>query len=157
MTFPISARIPRFPITPTTVTNYVGAPATDTAAMRAASPAWLADAATAPLLMVNTVGDSMPYSQLADMVTHLDALGVTNYRAITCRGELHSFANWPVAKDEALAFLADGFAGVPPPPPVPPPAPGSTTKQLLNVSTRATAGVGDDVIVGGFIVSGTDQ
>ncbi len=146
---------PTLPYYTATVTNYVGAAATDTAAMRAASPAWLADSATAPLLMVNTVRDSMPYSQLADMITHLDALGVTNYRALTLPGELHSFANWPFAKNDALAFLADGFAGILPPPPVPPPAPGSTTKQLLNVSTRATAGVGDDVIVGGFIVSGT--
>ena len=146
---------PTLPYYTATVINYVGAAATDTAAMRAASPAWLADSATAPLLMVNTVRDSMPYSQLGDMIAHLDALGVTNYQALTLPGDLHSFANWPFAKDEALAFLANGFAGILPPPPVPPPAPGSTTKQLLNVSTRATAGVGDDVIVGGFIVSGT--
>ena len=53
-----------------------------------------------------------------------------------------------------MAFLADGFAGVPPPPPLPPPAPGTTSKKLLNVSTRANAGLGENVMVGGFIVSG---
>ncbi len=139
-----------------TVTNYVNVPVTDTAALRAASPAWLADSTIAPLLMVNSTRDSMPYAQLGDMIEHLDALGVTNYQAITQAGGVHAFANWPNVKDVALAFIANGFAGVPPPPPVPPPSPGSTTQQLLNVSTRATAGVGDNVMVGGFIVSGTE-
>lgn len=139
----------------TTVTNYVGVTATDTAALRAASPAWLVDSTIAPLLMVNSTRDSMPYSQLGDMIEHLDALGVTNYQALTQAGGKHAFANWPDVKDVALTFLANGFAGVPPPPPVPVPPPGSTTQQLLNVSTRATAGLGDDVMVGGFIVSGT--
>lgn len=97
----------------------------------------------------------MPYAQLGDMIEHLDALGVTNYQAITQAGGNHAFANWPDVKGVALTFLANGFAGVPPPPPVLPPPPGSTTQQLLNVSTRATAGVGDNVMVGGFIVSGT--
>ncbi|MEO7725283.1 MAG: prolyl oligopeptidase family serine peptidase [Chthoniobacterales bacterium] len=146
---------PTLPYYTTTVVNYVGVPATDTEAMRAASPAWLADSATAPLLLVNTVEDSMPYSQLGDMIAHLDSLGVTNYQAITLPGGEHSFANWPVAKGAAMTFLANGFAGILPPPPAPTPPPGSTTRQLLNVSTRARAGVGDDVIVGGFIVSGT--
>ena len=139
----------------TKVTNYVDAPATDTASLRAASPAWLADSAIAPLLLVHTIKDPMPYSQLGDMIEHLDALGVTNYQVLTLVGSEHSFANWPAAKEEAMVFLANGFAGVPPPPPLPPPPPGSTTQQLLNVSTRATSGVGEDVIVGGFIVSGT--
>ena len=47
------------------VTNYVNVPSTDTAALRAASPAWLADSATAPLFMANSLEDPMPYSQLA--------------------------------------------------------------------------------------------
>ncbi len=138
-----------------TVTNYVNVPATDTAALRAASPAWIVDSMIAPLLMVNSTRDSMPYAQLGDMIEHLDALGVTNYQAITQPGGNHAFANWPDVKGVALTFLANGFAGVPPPPPLPPPPPGSTTQQLLNVSTRATAGVGENVMVGGFIVSGT--
>lgn len=145
---------PHMPYYTATVTNYVNAPSTDTAAMREASPAWLADAATSPLLMVNSVEDSMPYSQLGDMIAHLDALGVTNYQALTLPGGSHSFASWPSVKDQALTFLADAFAGVPPPPPLPLPPPGSTSKQVLNVSTRASAGIGEDVIVGGFIVKG---
>jgi acetyl esterase/lipase len=136
------------------VTNYVDVPSTDTAALRAASPAWLADSATAPLFMANSLEDSMPYSQLADMIMHLDALGLTNYQALTVVGGDHSFANWPVVKEQALAFLAGAFAGVPPPPPLPPPIPGETSRKLLNVSTRADAGLGENVMVGGFIVSG---
>ena len=96
----------------------------------------------------------MPYSQLGDMIAHLDALGVTNYQALSLLGGSHSWANWPSVKDQALTFIANGFAGVPPPPPLPTPPPGSTSKQVLNVSTRASAGVGENVIVGGFIVSG---
>ncbi|HEY3662134.1 MAG TPA: alpha/beta hydrolase [Chthoniobacterales bacterium] len=138
-----------------TVTNYVNVPATNTAALRAASPAWLADSATAPLFMVNSVTDSMPYSQMGDMIQHLDSLGVTNYQALSLPGGSHAFANWPTVKTQALAFIANGFAGIQPPPPVPTPPPGSTNQQLLNVSTRATVGVGDNVMVGGFIVSGT--
>jgi hypothetical protein len=57
-------------------------------------------------------------------------------------------------KDQALTFIANAFAGVPPPPPLSTPPPGSTSKQVLNVSTRASAGLGEDVMVGGFIVSG---
>lgn len=138
-----------------TVTNYVNVDSTDTEALRAASPAWLVDSAIAPLLMVNSISDPMPYSQMGDMIEHLDALGVTNYQAITFPGGTHAFANWPSVKEQALAFIANGFAGVAPPPPIPVPPPGSTTKQLLNVSTRATAGAGNDVMIGGFIVSGT--
>jgi len=145
---------PHMPYYTATVTNYVNAPSTDTEAMRAASPAWLADSTISPLLMINSVDDSMPYSQLGDMIAHLDALGVTNYQALTLPGDSHSWASWPSVKDEALTFIANAFAGVPPPPPLPPPAPGSTSKQVLNVSTRASAGVGENVIVGGFIVSG---
>ena len=100
--------------------------------------------------MVHTLEDPMPYSQLADMVMHLDALGVTNYQVVTLPGNAHSFANWPAIKGRALAFLARVFAGVPPPPPVL----GSSAKKLLNVSTRADTGLGENVMVGGFIVSG---
>jgi acetyl esterase/lipase len=138
-----------------TVTNYVGVIATDTAALRAASPAWLVDSTIAPLLMVNSTRDSMPYGQLGDMIAHLDALGVTNYQALTFPGGLHAFANWPSVKDQALTFIANAFAGVPPPPPLPSPPPGATSKQVLNVSTRASAGLGENVMVGGFIVDGS--
>ncbi len=137
-----------------TVSNYVGVTASDTAALRAASPAWIVDATISPLFMVNSLEDPMPYSQLGDMIAHLDALGVTNYQAVSLPGGTHAFANWSGVKDQALTFLADAFAGVPPPPPLPTPPPGSTSKQVLNVSTRASAGLSENVIVGGFIVSG---
>ncbi len=136
------------------VTNYVGVPTTDTTGLRAASPAWVADAATSPLFLVTSLGDAMPYSQFPDMVAHLDALGLKNYQTLSLPGKDHSFAHWPAVKEQAMVFLADGFAGVPPPPPLPPPAPGAPTRKLLNVSTRADAGVGENVMVGGFIVSG---
>ena len=132
------------------VINYVGVPATDTAALRAASPAWLVDATIAPLYLVNTIEDSMPYSQLPDMFTRLDGNAVTNYQAVTLLGDAHSFSNWPAVKDSALAFLAAGFAATPPPP-TPTPSP---SKQLLNVSTRTHVATGDNVMVGGFIITG---
>jgi acetyl esterase/lipase len=137
-----------------TVSNYVGVTSTDTASLRAASPAWLADSTIAPLFMVNSVRDSMPYDQMGDMIEHLDSLGVTNYQARSLAGGPHAFACWPSVKDQALTFIANAFAGVPPPPPLSTPPPGSTSKQVLNVSTRASAGLGEDVMVGGFIVSG---
>ncbi|MEO8440017.1 MAG: alpha/beta hydrolase [Spartobacteria bacterium] len=137
------------------VTNYVGVPTTDTTALRAASPAWLADATASPVLMVNTIEDPMPYIQLPLMFMHLDALGVVNYQALTLTGAEHSFDNWPGSKTQALTFLANAFAGVPPPPPLPPPSPGAVSQKLLNISTRANVGLNEDVLVGGFIVAGT--
>jgi len=145
---------PHIPYYTFTVTNYVNAASTDTAAMRAASPAWLADSTISPLFMINSLEDSMPYSQLGDMIAHLDALGVTNYQALSLSGGSHSWASWPAVKDQVLTFIANAFAGVPPPPPLPSPPPGSTSQQVLNVSTRASAGLDENVIVGGFIVSG---
>jgi acetyl esterase/lipase len=141
-----------------TITNYVGVPSTDTTAMRAASAAWLADTTISPMFMVNTLEDPMPYSQLADMIMHLDALGVTNYQVLTLPGGGHAFENWSTVKDQALGFLADGFAGVSPPPPLPSPSPGDSAKKLINVSTRADVRTGNDVMIGGFIVTGaTDK
>jgi acetyl esterase/lipase len=137
-----------------TVTNYVGVLSTDTASLRSASPAWLADSTISPLLMVNSAEDPMPYAQMGDMIAHLDSLGVTNYQALALPGRVHSFACWPSAKEQALTFIANAFAGVPPPPPLPNTPPGSTSKQVLNVSTRASAGLGENAMVGGFIVSG---
>lgn len=136
------------------VLNYVGVPSTDIATLRAASPAWLADQTISPLFCVNTVEDPMPYSQLADLVMHLDALGVTNYEAVTLPGSDHSFANWSVIKDRALSFIAAHFAGSPWPPPLPTPAPGDLSRKLLNVSARSNVGMGDTVMVGGFIITG---
>lgn len=137
------------------VTNYVGVPPTDTATLQAASPAWLADANTAPLLLINSVGDAMPYVQLANMILHLDALGLTNYQALTITGSDHSFSYWSTVKDQALTFITNGFAGIPPPPPLPPPIAGAGSKQLINVSTRADVKNGEDVMIGGFIITGS--
>jgi len=140
-----------------TVLNYFNVPATDVAALRAGSPAWLADKTIAPLFFLNTLQDPMPYSQFSDLIIHLDALGVTNYQAVPRIGTAHAFTNWVFVKDQALAFLANGFAGVPPPPPLPSPSPGDAAKKLINVSTRADVGTDDDVMVGGFIVTGTEN
>ncbi|MDQ3199323.1 MAG: alpha/beta hydrolase [Verrucomicrobiota bacterium] len=137
-----------------TVTNFVNVPASDITTLRAASPAWLADRTAAPLFFANSIEDSMPYSQLADLIQHFDALGVTNYQVASYAGSNHSFANWPSAKQQALAFFAAGFAGTTLPPPVPFPSSGDLSKKLLNVSTRSNVGTGDNVMVGGFIVTG---
>ncbi len=136
------------------VTNYVNVTTSDTAALQTASPAWIADKNTAPLLLINSTRDSMPYSQLSDMIEHLDALGLTNYQVLSLPGGNHAWANWPFVKTQALTFIANGFAGVPPPPPLPTPGPGDVDKKLLNVSTRANVSTGDNVMIGGFIVTG---
>ncbi len=146
-----------------TVTNYVGVPSTDTAALRAASPAWVLDATVAPLFLVDSVGDTIPAAQLDDMVAQLNATGVTNYEARSIPGDLHSFAYWSQVKNDALAFLAAGFASPPPTPtptpsptaspsPTATPTPGATGNTLLNISTRASAGTGQNVLIGGFIL-----
>jgi hypothetical protein len=141
------------------VTNYVGVAQSDVAALRLASPVYLMDSATAPLFLVHSSEDSMPYSQLGDMTRTLDTLGVNNYWSLTLPGYNHSFANWPWVRDSAISFLAAGFAGVPPPPP---PQPGATpppvtqpSQMLLNVSTRVRVESGPSVMIGGFIVTGT--
>ncbi|CAN5523510.1 hypothetical protein BH20VER3_BH20VER3_13380 [soil metagenome] len=137
-----------------TLLNFVGVPATDIAALRAASPAWLADQTVSPVFLVNTIGDPMPYIQIADFVMHLDALGATNYQALSLPGSNHSFANWPAVAETALAFLAANFAGQPLPPPLPSPAPADLSRKLLNISARSDVGTDDKVMVGGFIVTG---
>jgi dienelactone hydrolase len=136
------------------VTNYMNVTTSDTAALQAGSPAWLADKDTTPLLLINSTRDSMPYSQLPDMIQHLDAVGLANYQVLSLAGGNHAWANWPFVKGRVLTFIANGFAGVPPPPPLPTPGPGDVDKKLLNVSTRANVSTGDDVMVGGFIVTG---
>ena len=146
---------PTLPYFTETVTNYANVATTATTTLRADSPAWLADKTIAPLFMVNSIRDPMPYSQIADMIMHLDALGVTNYGTMSLPGGAHAFANWTGSKVQALQFLANGFAGVPPPPPLPVPSPGDSTKKLVNVSTRANVGTGDNVMAGGFIITGT--
>jgi acetyl esterase/lipase len=149
------------------VTNYVGS--TDTAALRAASPAWVLDATVAPLFLVDSVDDMIPAAQLDDMVAKLSATGVANYEARSIPGDLHSFAYWSQVKNDALAFLAAGFASPPPTPtptpsvtptpsptaspsPTATPTPGATGNTLLNISTRGSAGTGQNVLIGGFIL-----
>jgi hypothetical protein len=155
------------------VTNYINVTTTDVAALRAASPAYLADRETAPLFLMHTDEDPMPYSQLGDMTSHLAALGLTNFQSLTLPGSAHSFANWPAVKDYSIIFLTSWFAGVPPPGPTPSPQPSPTptpeatvvptpppvvgpspTRLLLNVSTRVGVESGSSVMIGGFIVTG---
>jgi acetyl esterase/lipase len=138
----------------TSVLGYLGVPQSDLAVEKAASPGWLADKAIAPLLMVHSTQDSMPYSQLGDMIAHLDSLGVVNYQTIVLAGDYHSFDAWALIKDQAMTFIANGFAGIAPPPPVPTPGPNDFAQKLLNVSTRSDVLDGDSVMVGGFIITG---
>ena len=121
----------------------------------------------APLFLVDAVGDTVPAAQLDDMVAQLNATGVTNYEARSIPGDLHSFAYWSQVKNDALAFLAAGFASPPPTPtptpsptvspsPTATPTPGATGNTLLNISTRASAGTGQNVLIGGFILGEGD-
>lgn len=146
---------PSTPYYMSSVTNYVGVASTDTAPLRAASPAWVVDSQTAPLLLVNSLNESMPYSQLPDLVQHLDAAGVTTYQVIALAGGNHSFSNWTAVKEQALAFVAAGFAGGPAPSPTP--TPGASDHKLLNISTRGDVGTDNNVMVGGFIVTGDTE
>ncbi|HEY2711309.1 MAG TPA: CocE/NonD family hydrolase [Chthoniobacterales bacterium] len=146
------------------VTNYIGGDSSDTAALQGASPAYVMDSYVAPLFLINTEGDPMPFSQLGDMTAALDAMGVTNYQALTLSGSLHSFSYWPEIKDQALAFLAAGFARpLPTPTATPSPTPSATpspspqsspTQMLVNVSTRTRVESGTSVMIGGFIITG---
>ncbi|MEO6970867.1 MAG: alpha/beta hydrolase, partial [Chthoniobacterales bacterium] len=157
----------------TTVINYVGVPQTDTASLRAASPAWIVDGTVAPLFLVDSEGDLMPAVQLDDMAAQLAAHGAKNYVATRIPGVGHSFEYWPQIKNDAIAFLAAGFAPPPPTPtpsptpsptaspspspspslsPSPTPAPRPAASSLVNISTRAGAGTGDNVLIGGFIL-----
>jgi acetyl esterase/lipase len=151
------------------VTNYVGCTTFDAGLLRAASPVYLADDRIAPLFMVHTEQDPMPFSQVADMTTKLDALGVTYYQTLTLPGAQHAFSYWPTVKDQAIGFLESWFASGPPPPPpttpsptpdpdhspTPPPVVGPTpTKMLLNVSTRVRVQSGSSVMIGGFVITG---
>ncbi len=138
------------------VTNYVGTSAADTAALRAASPAWLVDARVAPLFLINSAQDPMPFPQLADMTGKLDSLGVINYRSLTLPGSAHAFDYWSVVKEPAIAFLAAGFAGEAGPPPAPTPT-ADAPAHLANVSTRVHVGSGDQVMIGGFIIAGAER
>lgn len=139
------------------VTALVGVTTADTAALRNASPAWVLDRTVSPLFLVNTVTDPMPYSQLSDLLAHLEAVGAQNYQPLTLPGNAHSFAYWPLVKEHSLQFLAAAFTGVPLPSPSPAPTPGlPDDKQLLNVSTRAQVETGSGVMIGGFIVTGAN-
>lgn len=141
------------------VTNYVGVTEFETAALLAASPVNFVDTQAAPLFLINSEQDTMPFSQLADMTTRLDSLGITAYQQLTLPGSLHSFDYWSLVKDQVIAFLDARFAGVPFPSPTPSPTPSATpsplSPNLVNVSTRAHVGSGDQVMIGGFIITGT--
>ena len=96
---------PDLPAFMQTVTNYVGVPSTATAALRAASPAWVVDATVAPLFLVDSADDLIPAAQIDDMANALAALRLRNYSATTLPGTGHSFENWPLIKSSAIAFL----------------------------------------------------
>ncbi|CAN5432372.1 hypothetical protein BH20VER3_BH20VER3_09470 [soil metagenome] len=80
------------------------------------SPVTNVDATVAPILLVNSLYDSMPFSQLADMTSALRALGVANFETLTVPGAAHSFDNWTAAKSEAMNFIATTLANVNNPP-----------------------------------------
>ena len=155
------------------VTNYVGVPSSNTASLQAASPAWVLDGSVAPLFLIDTQNDLMPAGQIGDMAAQLAAHGAQNYVAETLPGSGHSFDYWPQIKNDAITFLAAAFAlpvptptptpsatPTPTPSPSPTPAPTATPtptpspigSTLLNISTRAGAGSGENVLIGGFIL-----
>ncbi len=104
------------------------------------SPVTNVDATVAPLFLVNSARDSMPFTQLADMTDKLLSLGLDTFETLTLPGAGHAFANWPGARELALAFLAQGFGGV-----TEPPAPPTITRQprsrVVPTGERATFAV----------------
>lgn len=92
------------------VTNYVGVPVTDTEALFAASPVSQVNRSVAPLYLADSEGDIMPASQLIDLVNRLTAVRARNFQALTLPGAGHSFANWPLVANNAIAFL-NGYLG----------------------------------------------
>lgn len=145
------------------VTNYVGVGANDTAALRAASPVDYVDPDAAPLFLVNSAEDPMPFGQLGDMTRKLDSLGINAYQQLTLPGSAHAFDYWSIIRDQVIGFLDARFAGLPFPPPTPTPSatPAATPANesaptLVNVSTRAHVGSGDQVMIGGFIITGAE-
>lgn len=89
---------------------------TDFPTLQFYSPAHNVDATVAPLLLVNSLYDSMPFAQLGDMTNALRALGAANFETLTLPGEAHSFDNWAAAKSEAMNFMATALANVDNPP-----------------------------------------
>lgn len=148
------------------VTNYVNVPQSDTADLLAASPVNFVDSNIAPLFLINSAQDTMPFPQLADMTRKLDSLGLSNYQALTIPGSQHAFDYWTTVKDQVITFLNDRFAGVPFPTPTATPTPTpqpsatpapATSPALVNVSTRAHVGSGANVMIGGFIITGSES
>lgn len=85
------------------VENYVNS--TDLTVLLNASPISLVDAAITPCFYVNSTLDTMPFSQLGDVVEQMEDLSVTNFIQQTITGRIHAFALWPYVKDQAIAFL----------------------------------------------------
>lgn len=133
-------------------TNFTGVsnPPTSeqTATLQLHSPVYNVDATVAPLLMVNSIYDSMPFVQLADMTNALRALGVANFQTLTVPGSGHSWENWTAAKSEAMFFIAVGFAnaGVTQPPPAVAP---TITQQPVKKSVRVGAVAKFSVVASG--------
>lgn len=128
----------------TDVTNYVGVPATDTADLKAASPAFQPGVATAaPLFLIASAQDPMPPAQLPDLVAKLSGNGMTNYQQTIIPGDLHSFDYWSTVSAQAIAFLKENFAPGP-----------HNTQEMVNLSTRIMVKGGDAGLIGGFIITG---
>lgn len=91
------------------VTNYVGVPVTDLVDLFAASPVSQVDRSVAPLYLADSEGDIMPAVQLLDLVARLTSVGARSFDSITLPGAGHSFENWPLVADEAIAFLGQSL------------------------------------------------
>jgi acetyl esterase/lipase len=92
------------------VTRYANCSVYDTVKLNAASPAAQPTLATAsPMLLIASVGDTMPDEQLPAMTAALDAAGNHDYAAFIYDDIMdhHSFDIWPFVRDMSIAFLDD--------------------------------------------------
>lgn len=93
----------------TKVINYVGS--AEREKLLAASPVGHVTATAAPLFLIHSQRESMPRQQLPLLAAKLTTSGVTSVQLqLTLPGNRHSFAYWPDVRDQAIAFLRDGFA-----------------------------------------------
>jgi acetyl esterase/lipase len=110
------------------VMNYVNSTdASDGGPLDMASPYRFVTNAMCPYFIIAADNDTMPLEQFPDMVSALDAAGVTNYQALLlANSREHGFQFWSEVEDDVLSFLQTAFAAEPSPTPTATPAPTPT-------------------------------
>ena len=112
-----------------TVTNYVNAPSTDTAADARGLAGLAGGFDNLALVHDQQLRGFHALFPTGRYDRAFGCLGGDKLSGSHFTGRFALLDHLAFSKDQALTFIADAFAGVPPPPPLPPPPPGSTSKQ----------------------------